>query len=660
MNRVTTVLAATLAIVFLSVSATQTFAQSHPPIEAFGNLPAVADARLSPDGKYMADIQTMDGKPVAAIYQVNAPAGAKPAFVASPDGIIVAVRWAKNDRLVIIEKANLRKFLDRLRTWWRAVSVDPQGHNAVALFNGDAALSFNVATAAVADVDLDDPDHIFMPLYRRGRDQGEYVMDMDRVNVRDGTAETFISGVLSSAGWIMDGHGHAVAAYSEYPHERAVHLKIRDGENWREVNSFPTGTDYSGTTEGLTDDASSLVMGLLSQQRRMGLYAFELAKATVTPLFEDPSYDYAHAIRDEWMGAVIGGTYVDDKSESVYFDPKREHLQKTMEAAFPGRTVRLASYDVAKKAYIFNTDGPQEPDTYYYLDTATMHAFVVGTAYPQLPADALGVMRPYSYSARDGVSIHAYLTLPPTGKTSNLPIVVMPHGGPLDRDEIHFDWWAQFLANRGYAVFQPNFRGSSGYGQSFADAGKNEWGLKMQDDITDGVEKLIADGTADAKRICIVGASYGGYAALAGAAFTPDLYRCAVSFAGVFDLDRMLSTEIKDYGEGSDAVAIWESRIGDPDKDAERIAATSPAKHADRIKIPILLLHASADTTVPVEQSQIMNDALQKAGKSVRFITIDGDDHYLDLASTRVRVLDETEKFLAANIGVEATSTPQH
>jgi dipeptidyl aminopeptidase/acylaminoacyl peptidase len=229
----------------------------------------------------------------------------------------------------------------------------------------------------------------------------------------------------------------------------------------------------------------------------------------------------------------------------------------------------------------------------------------------------------------------------------------MPHGGPDARDYMAFDWWAQFMASRGYAVLQPNFRGSDGYGGAFLAAGRNEWGLKMNTDLADGVAKLVADGIADPKRVCIVGASYGGYAALAAAAAGDGIYACAVSFAGVSDPEEMLKAIERRSGRESESFSYWSVRIGDrhSSADAARIAETAPARHADRIQIPVLLMHAAGDTTVPIAQSRDMRDALNRARKPMQFIEIQGDDHYLDLGETRVRVLTEIEKFLAANIG---------
>lgn len=222
-----------------------------------------------------------------------------------------------------------------------------------------------------------------------------------------------------------------------------------------------------------------------------------------------------------------------------------------MQQAFPGLTVHIVSWDLAKDCVIVSAEGPRQPATYYLLDRTTHQTQTIASAYPTLQTGDLGEMKPYNYVARDGLPIPAYLTLPPGKAPRALPVVVMPHGGPDDRDEMGFDWMAQFLANRGYAVLQPNYRSSSGYGHKFTEAGLHQWGLTMQDDISDGVKKMIADGIADPKRVCIVGASYGGYAALAGAAFTPDLYACAASWAGVSDLPVAIHAAVLNSGVNS-------------------------------------------------------------------------------------------------------------
>lgn len=295
-------------------------------------------------------------------------------------------------------------------------------------------------------------------------------------------------------------------------------------------------------------------------------------------------------------------------------------------------------------------ESPSSPPVYYLVDLAANKADIVGEAYPALADAKLGEVRMITYKARDGADVPAYLTLPPGSSGKNLPLILLPHGGPESRDNYEFDWLTQFLATRGYAVLQPQFRGSTGFGDAWRKAGYRQWGLLMQDDITDGVKALIEQGVADSKRVCVVGWSYGGYAALAGAAFTPDLYRCAVSINGVSDLPQMLSYELARASDGdeSSSVAYGREHIG-PVTD-RAVIEKSPARAATQVKAPVLLLTATNDTVVPSLQSEMMARALKILDKPVTLVQVKGDDHWLSQTATRLQVLKETEKFLKANL----------
>jgi dipeptidyl aminopeptidase/acylaminoacyl peptidase len=321
-----------------------------------------------------------------------------------------------------------------------------------------------------------------------------------------------------------------------------------------------------------------------------------------------------------------------------------------LEKAYPDQSVQILSRDASDTSYVIRTEGPRNPPVLSLYTITNHQSNIVQEAYPGLKPSDLGEMKPYPYKARDGLDIHAYLTLPPGKDPHNLPAVIFPHGGPEAHDAMAFDWWAQFMASRGYAVLQPNYRGSSGYGWDFVKAADGEWAGKAQYDVQDGVKKLIADGIADPKRICIMGASWGGYMALAGATFSPDLYACAVSFAGVSDLKQAIYTGTSFESEG---VSIWKRRFGSED-DSSKADAQSPANFADRVKVPILLLHSDKDTTVDIEQSEIEERALKHAGKQVEFVKLDGDDHYLEYADSRIKLLKEIDRFLAAHIGPSA------
>jgi dipeptidyl aminopeptidase/acylaminoacyl peptidase len=642
-------------------------AAAQPPVEAFGGLPFISQPQLSPDGKHFAALQALDGKPAAVIYQVNAPAGTTPQVFASQEWPIVGITWVKNDRVIVLAKTGRAIPLEGqadLLTFARAVTLDVGGSgDSAELFSNIKALGRNTEVGQIVDRDLDDPDTIYMPLWAlptNGRTDNDsqtneyggndFRFSLFRVDAHTGRAALAMNGPRVYCDWIGDGHGNVVARVEHSLDPLTDKVMLYQGGDWKDVRHFDARADKGANVFGLSFDGKSLAYAGIVDGRD-SITRLDLASGqSGDNLFSDPHYDVAFAIRNEWTDRIIGAGYAADRMEYVYFDPAREALQRGIEAVFPGKDAHAVSVTQDGSKAIVAVEGPTTPPTYYFLDRDSHVASKIASAYPGLGESDLGIMKPYPYKARDGLDIHAYLTLPPGKPVRSLPLVVMPHGGPDARDMIGFDWWAQFMANRGYAVFQPNYRGSKGYGHAFTDAGLGQWGLKMQDDITDGVKQLIADGTVDPKRICIVGASYGGYAALAGATFTPDLYACAVSISGVSDLGRMMDYERKRGGRHSSSVSFWESRIGQPD-DSARIDATSPALHADRVRIPVLIMHGKLDTTVPYAQGEAERDALQRAGKKVEFVTFDNDDHYLTLAETRIQMLTNLERFLKENIG---------
>lgn len=659
------VFAAVLAAVLICAGATSAYAL--PPVAAFGSLPFLAQPQLSPDGKHFAGIQDLDGKPAAVIYTVGS--SDPPQVFASDNWLVSHVTWAKNDRLIMFTKTVHEVPLGgdaELYTWYRALSLQVGGSDWTQLFgrNNDS-VGLNSSTAQIVDKDLADPDNVLIPLWTRPKDArfdndpstehmggySDYRLSIYKVDVHTGRATVLQDGSKMNGYWFTDGLGNVVGRVDQTRTPLVDHLNLYDGSSWRKVRDFDAREDFGANVYGLTYDGKSLAIAAVSAAGRDNVVRLERdTGATGATLFEDPTYDVTQVLRDDWTGRVIGAAVLKDTMTFVYFDPAREALQRGIEQVFPGLAAAAVSVTLDGKEAIVAAESPQQPRTFYFLDRDTHKATKIVSEYPGLNAADLGEMKPYPYKARDGLDIPAYLTLPPGKSGKNLPLVVMPHGGPDSRDAMHFDWWAQFLANRGYAVFQPNYRGSKGYGRAFNAAGFHQWGLKMQDDISDGVKKLIADGIVDPKRVCIVGASYGGYAALAGATFSPELYACAASFAGVSNLNGMLDMETRVHGKNSQTMSFWHSRIGS-EADSTQLDATSPALHADQVRAPILLMHGRLDTTVPILQSEQERDALTRAGKKVELVTFDSDDHYFSLADTRIRMLTELERFLKENIG---------
>ena len=273
-----------------------------------------------------------------------------------------------------------------------------------------------------------------------------------------------------------------------------------------------------------------------------------------------------------------------------------------------------------------------------------------------IPTNAMAVMMDIKYQARDDLQIQAILSAPPNFDAESsdpLPAIILPHGGPASYDRFDFDWMAQYFANRGYMVLQPNFRGSEGFGQAFEDAGRGEWGGKMQDDISDGLNALVSSKLVDPERVCIVGSSYGGYAALAGAVFTPKLYKCVIAIAPVSDLNRMLRDEKRDHGRHHWVLSYWENAMADGDARQNKLRSISPVRFAEDVTAPVLLLHGDDDTIVPLSQSTMMKSALERAGKQVELVKLKGEDHWLSVADTRMQTLREMDRFISEHLPLE-------
>lgn len=647
------------AAVLAAAAGLASTADAAPPVEAFGSLPQVSSMSISPDGHRIAAVQPIDGRPQVVIFAFTS-AGVKQYAFKVADAIARRARWVGNEHLVAVyqESTKLRSDTE-LRNWQRAFSMSKDAKDPVRLMASSWVGTFNVQTGAILDAPKEDSSHVFMQAlqaYAYGDtdtrlSRGKIRLNVYRVDLESGHGEPAEIGNDQTVQWVMDGHGHAVGRVDQNVDLEET-LFVGGGHDWKPVLTFSAAKGGDAYVGGLLEDESAVAIVRPNDEGMVSAYPLNRADGKIGPaLFSDREFDVDYLLRDEWSGRVIGAVYAREKEEVHYFDPKLQALQKKLEAALPGQTVEIESADIAQDAFIVRSSGPRQPAIFQLYDPKTSQLSFLAAQYPSLTKDDLGEVRSYPYKSRDGLDIHAYLTLPPGKNPHRLPTVVFPHGGPESRDTLDFDWWAQFMASRGYAVLQPNFRGSSGYGAKFRDAGNGEWGKGMQNDISDGVKKLIADGIADPKRVCIVGASYGGYAALAGATFTPELYACAVAYAPVSDLPAMLGREAKRMGKNSTAISYWEERIGSRYRDEGLMAAVSPARHVDQVKAPLLIVHSDKDVTVPFSQGQIEADALRAAGKPVKFVTLEGDDHYLEFSQTRIKLLQETEQFLATHIG---------
>jgi dipeptidyl aminopeptidase/acylaminoacyl peptidase len=371
------------------------------------------------------------------------------------------------------------------------------------------------------------------------------------------------------------------------------------------------------------------------------LYQVPLAGGTPQEFLPDVEIEDTYI--DPANNRLIGYQEEGAPPKVVMFDPARQAAVKKIYNAFAGREVTLRGWTTDFGKVLIRTSGNGDSGTWYMVDVAKLRADPVGDERPAIAPEQVGPISTFSYKAADGLDLDGILTLPPGKEARNLPVITLPHGGPTSHDEPEFDWWAQAFASRGYAVFQPNFRGSTNRDSAFRRAGYGQWGRKMQTDISDGLAALAKQGIVDPSRACIMGASYGGYAALAGVTLQNGLYRCSVAVAPVSDLNEMYQADIRETVSQKKYVrASLNESLGDPKKFAE----VSPRKMAAQANAPILMIHGRDDTVVSFHQSESMADALKNAGKPYELVAMQEEDHWLSRAATRKQMLEESMRFV--------------
>jgi len=625
-----------------------------PPLEAFAALPAMQSPTISPDGKRLAFIaQAVAGSFVfVSDLDTMAVGAAVDVSVMKPRDVI----WANGDTLLLLAS--------------QTVNFGPQGRQveSFAPYGIDLAGELKIQQLLLADqriqrnagrsiggiialqgAQLMGFDRAKgLALFPRREQEGRVLYAVDAKNDRRSQLD---EGTQATQGWVVDREGRPRFRV-EYNAERDSFTILRRGErSWEvlltEITELPEMNVYGLDADG------ELVVGVRPKDvGRLGLYILSAETGkTERPLFVHDKLDVAGVMRDPYTNIVVGAQVAGEPP--VWFDRELAKHQTDLNEAFSGESPRMLSWSEDRSRVVLATQRPDRAPAYYLYDAKAATAKQIGSANQALDAGKLPSRVPYSYPARDGVEIPGFLTRPVDAQGAT-PLVVLPHGGPASLDVGGFDWLAHFLASRGYTVLQPNFRGSAGLGKAWEEAGHGEWGIGvMQHDLTDGVAALIEAGMADPERVCIVGASYGGYAALAGAAFTPELYRCAAAIAGVADLKTMLSFERGRAGFSSPTIVYWRRAMGVDDKGTadERLEAASPAAHADKVRAPVLLIHGRDDTVVPIAQSLAMQRALQTAGKDVQLVELEGEDHWLSGARTRLETLKALDAFLAQHLG---------
>ena len=517
------------------------------------------------------------------------------------------------------------------------VSVDLKGADLKDLTPGEKV------KANLVDILYDDPEHIIVSHNRRDA----RVYDVFRVNVRTGEEKLIAQNPGNITGWFTDHAGKLRAAVTSDGVNTSLLHREREEDAFRTILT----TTFREGVSPLFFTFDNARLYVISNRGRDKQAIFEFDPLTAKEgrlIFEHPEVDVTNLNYSRKRKVLTTVRYTTWKLERHVLDAETGAIFRDLEARLPGYEVNLSSNDRNETKYIVSTSGDKTRGKRYLYDKATRKLDLLADVSPWLPEAELADMKPIRYKARDGLEIHGYLTLPKGVAARNLPVVVNPHGGPWYRDAWRFNPEVQLLANRGYAVFQPNFRGSTGYGRKFWEASFKQWGRAMQDDVTDGVQWLIREGIADPKRIAIYGGSYGGYTTLAGITFTPDLYAAAVDYVGVssiFSWIKAFPPYWKPYLE-----MVYEM-VGHPEKDAEMLRAASPLFHVDRIKTPILVAQGARDPRVPKAESDQFVDAMRKRGVEVEYLVKDNEGHGFANEENRFEFYEAMERFLAKHIG---------
>ncbi|NBW10660.1 MAG: S9 family peptidase [Caulobacteraceae bacterium] len=598
-------------------------------------MPATDQVELSPSGKrlaYVAIVGEQRSLIVCDMESLSLIGG-----VRAGDTKVRGLQWIGEDYVMLITSATQSGVLTGLQRQ--------------ELSEGQI---YSIATRQIAKVFTATPG-VFPRLngvYVRGDELiaagvGYHGLGLYRINPANGRGETTLIEQDQAGGYMLNADGEPVTRIEYDARSKIWNLQRKASAGWRDVWHVTAPIDAPSVVSfGRNDHEVVIQGGQDSRPEEFRMLNLDTGEWSDLPFPGDPTGIVTHPRTRLMIGATTEG---DGEATMQFSDPDAQRAWNTVKAAFRGKRTNIVSWSDDLKTLVVRTEGPGDPGTYQIVDMTRRTAEIFGETYPLTP-EQVGAIRVVNYPAADGMRIPGYLTLPP-GVTDpkNLPLVVLPHGGPQARDSLGFDWWAQAIASRGYAVLQPNYRGSDGLGQEHLEAGYGQWGLKMQTDLSDGARWLASEGIIDPKRVCIVGASYGGYAAMAGPTLDNGAYRCAVAVAGVSDLRAMVQWEADQGRRDSPTVQYWNRFMGADRLGDRSLDDRSPAMQAARSDAPILLLHGRDDTVVPFNQSQKLADALRAAGKHVEFVQLNGEDHWLSRAETRTRMLTETLRFLEAH-----------
>ena len=619
-----------LILSFVLLFYSQAFAALPPliPMEDFFKNAESAAFAISPDGSKLAFVRSWERR--MNVYVREIATGKEKRITSATERDIAGFFWKGNDKIVYAQDAG----------------GDENFHVYITDVNGSEVRDltpFEKVRAGIIDDLEDDPNHMLIDMNKRNPE----VFDVYRCDINTGELVQIAENPGGIIGWMTDHDGKLRAAIETDGVNTSFLYRSNEDETFRVLKT----TNFKETFEPAIfayDNKTMYIESNLSSDKT-AIYTFDPEENKVLDfVFSHDEVDVGSIMHSKKRKKITGVTFTTDKRHYKFFDPDREELQKAIDSFFPNYEAVVSDMDDDERRVIVRTYSDKTRGAYYLYDRKDNSISKLAELSSWLKEEQMAPMKSITYKSRDGLTIHGYLTTPAGVEAKNLPLVVIPHGGPSARDVWGFDSEAQFLANRGLAVLQVNFRGSTGYGKSFWQAGFKQWGRKMQDDVTDGVLWAVEKGIADKDRLAIYGGSYGGYASLAGATFTPDLYACAVSYVGPSNIFTLLET-IPPYWKPF--IEMEYEEIGDPVKDKELLETISPVFHAENIKIPLFVAQGANDPRVNKAESDQIVEAVRKAGKEVIYMVKDNEGHGFHNEENRFDFYRQMEEFFKKYLG---------
>jgi dienelactone hydrolase len=656
-----------MAILLVSASVGQAAfgAEDKPSAESFFKDPAVRFLALSPKGHYLAiTTNTSDGKQLLAILDTS---DLKKVTVVASDSTeeakITAVHWINENRIGFTVKNMRREFEGN----WDEFAADRDGSNLRHLISGSwhhhqenigSYVKNKVLTAdyAFTDVMHDGSDDIIVEKYTWNNiDIYPEHSRLYRLNTRTQQLTDLLEGTQPehSQNWITDLNDVPRIARSKFKGRCMASYRAQGAASWTEMANFEC---YQGNKfTPLFFDGSDTLYVSAAYQGNDALFRYDLKKMQMDkePFLSIPGFDFRGEGEFDWVSKKLLGIRLDgDARATIWLDERSKELQKKINTVLPqtSNLIECPADCAGSPVVLVESASDRQPTEYFMYTRADGTIVKLGGAHPDIKRAQMGVRDFYHYSARDGMSIPAYVTLPPGKASGPMPAVVLVHGGPNVRGS-SWEWEAeaQFLASRGYVVIQPEYRGSTGFGFAHFQAGWKQWGRGMQDDLADAANWAVKKGWADPKRIAIMGASYGGYATLMGLIKNPEIFRCGVEWAGVTDLNLMFNTP---HSDASQEALNYDMKtlIGDPDEDAAMLLENSPLAHAAQLTQPLLIAHGGQDKRVPIEHASKFREAVSKTNKHVEWIVYTDEAHGWRHEENSIDFWKRVETFLDKNL----------